>query len=108
MGWGDDDDNGWDDERVGYGDNSRAHRWAHEWMFWLSVVFALAGILALIGAVRPFSVFRVVGALAILGAIPVLKQSDRALDRDTRAGMQQLGLSLALAVGGAGLFLSSA
>ena len=55
MAWGDEDDNGWEDERVGYGENSTAHRWRHEWMFWVSVVFALAGILLLIGAVRPFS-----------------------------------------------------
>ncbi len=104
MPWGDDDDNGWDDDRVGYGENSTAHRWKHEWMFWLSVVFALLGIIALIGSLRPFSVARVVGAVAVLGAIPVLKRADTMRGRDLR---QWCVLAVLLGVGGAALFLVS-
>lgn len=107
MAWGDDDDNGWEDQRVGYGENSTAYRWRHEWMFWVSVVFALAGLLALIGSLRPFSVPRVVGALALLGAIPVLKLSDRELGAAPRQGMQWFCLALLLAVSGGALFLTS-
>ena len=28
------------DPKIGYGDNSTAHRWQHEWLFWVSVVCA--------------------------------------------------------------------
>ena len=43
-----DEDRLWDpDDAVGYGPHSGAHRWAHEWMFWLSTVCALAGVLTL-------------------------------------------------------------
>jgi hypothetical protein len=107
MAWGDDDDNGWDDPRVGYGQSSKAHRWRHEWMFWVSVAYAMAGVLGLIGAVRPFSVARVAGALALLGAIPVLKAADADLGRERDRGVAWLVLSLLLAVGGAALFLTS-
>jgi hypothetical protein len=101
-----DEDRLWDpDDAVGYGPNSGAHRWAHEWMFWLSAVFAVVGVLAFIGAVRPFSVLRVIGALAILAAIVTLRRSDRASRTDRGLAVRWFGLSAALASGGAALFV---
>ena len=95
----------WDpDDAVGYGPNSGAHRWAHEWMFWLSVVFALAGVLGFIGAVRPFSAARVVGALAILAAVVTVRRSDRASRTDRALAVRWFAATLALAGGGAALF----
>jgi hypothetical protein len=100
-----DEDRLWDpDDAVGYGANSRAHHWAHEWMFWLSAVLALAGVLGFIGAVRPFSVLRVVGALAILAGIVTLRRSDRASRTDRALAASWFAATLALAVGGAALF----
>jgi len=102
-----DEDRLWDpDDAVGYGPNSRAHRWAHEWMFWLSAAFALAGVLALIGAVRPFSVLRVTGALAILGAVVTVRRSDRASRTDRDLATRWFALTVVLAVGGATLVIA--
>jgi len=101
-----DEDRLWDpDDAVGYGPNSRAHRWAHEWMFWLSAVLALAGVFGFIGAVRPFSVLRVLGAVAILAGIVTLRRSDRASRTDRTLATRWFGLTVLLAVGGAALFL---
>jgi hypothetical protein len=94
----------WDpDDAVGYGPSSGPHRWAHEWMFWLSVGCALAGVLGLIGALRPFSVTRVVAALAILAGILTLKRADRSADRSL--ALRWFALTLVLAVGGATVFV---
>lgn len=101
-----DEDRLWDpDDAIGYGPNSRAHRWTHEWMFWLSALFAGAGVLALIGAVRPFSVLRVAGAAAVLAAVVTVRRSDLASRVDRPLAMRWFGLTLVLAVGGAALFV---
>jgi len=98
-----DEDRLWDpDDAVGYGPHSRAHRWAHEWMFWLSAALALAGVFGLIGALRPFSVLRVAAALAILGGILTLKRADRG------PSSRWLALTLVLAVSGATVFVLGA
>jgi hypothetical protein len=95
-----DEDRLWDpDDAVGYGPHSGAHRWSHEWMFWLSAACALAGVFGLIGAVRPFSVLRVVAALGILAGVLTLKRADRG------SSGRWLALTLLLVAGGATVFV---
>lgn len=101
-----DEDRLWDpDDAVGYGPHTHAHPWAHEWMFWVSAMLGLAGLFSLIGAVRPFSVLRVIGALAILAGIVTLRRSDRASRTDRALAVRWFLVTLALAVGGAALFV---
>lgn len=102
-----DEDRLWDpDDAIGYGPNSRAHRWAHEWMFWLSAVLAAAGVLAVIGAVRPFSVFRVIGAVAMLAGVATVRRSDLASRTDRRLAVRWFALTVVLALGGGTLFVA--
>ena len=58
-----------DDEPIGVVYSEKRHRWAHAWSEYLVIMIGLFGVIAVLGAARPFSAPRMAGALCILAAL---------------------------------------
>jgi hypothetical protein len=67
----------WEDEPIGVVYSEKRRRWAHGWSEYLVIMVAAMGVIAGIGAARPFSVVRMGGALLILAAAFCFSRSDR-------------------------------
>ena len=99
----------WDPEDAhGIAGADTSYRWAHEWAFFLSILLGIAGVLALVGSVSPFSVVRLAGALGILSGVVTTRLFDRTSRTDRRTSLLWLGAAVAAPVAGAALWLSTA
>ena len=96
-----------DDESIGVVYSEKRHRWAHAWSEYLVIMIGLFGVIAVLGAARPFSAPRMAGALCILAASFAISRSDRAHRTSPRNELIWAAACVVLAVGGATLFLVS-
>jgi hypothetical protein len=98
----------WDtDDPIGVVYSEKRHRWAHAWSEYLVIMIGLFGVIAVLGAARPFSGPRMAGALCILAASFAISRSDRAHRSSPRNELIWAAVSVVLAVGGVTAFLYS-
>ena len=72
------------DDPIGVVYSEKRHRWAHAWSEYLVIMIGLFGVIAVLGAARPFSAPRMAGAVCILAASFAISRSDRAHRTSTR------------------------
>ncbi len=96
-----------DDESIGVVYSEKRHRWAHAWNEYFVIMIGMFGVIAVLGAARPFSALRMAGAACILAASFALSRSDRAHKKSPRNELIWAGACVALAAGGVIVFLSS-
>ena len=98
----------WDPEDAyGVEPNPSAYRWTHGSAFYVAVMCGLLGVLALLGAVAPFSLVRTIGALGILVGVVTIRRADRASRSSGRVALLWVVVTAAAAIGGAALWLST-
>jgi hypothetical protein len=99
----------WDSEdAIGVVPNENAYRWLHGWTFYVAVMCGLLGVVALAGAVSPFSVVRTVGALGVLAGVVTIRVCDNTSRTSRRLALLWFLVTVAVVVGGAALWLSTA
>ena len=75
----------WDPEDAhGVVPNPSSYSWTHAWASYVAVMCGLLGVVALIGALAPFSLVRTVGALGILAGVLTIRFADRASSTSRR------------------------
>jgi len=98
----------WDPEDAhGVEPNPSTYHWTHGSAYYVSVMCGLLGVIALLGAVSPFSLARTVGALGILAGVLTIRRADRASRTSGRAALLWVAVTAAATVGGAALWLST-
>jgi hypothetical protein len=103
------DDPLWDPEDAhGIAPNPSAYRWSHAWAFYVAVMCGLIGVIALLGAVAPFSFLRTVGALGVLAGVVTIRACDSTSRTSRRLGLFWFLVTVGVVVGGAALWLSTA
>jgi hypothetical protein len=98
---------GTEDEPIGVVYSDRRRRWSHAWSEFAVFMLGLFGVIAVIGAARPFSWLRMAGAVGILAGAACISRSDKAHRSSTRRELVWAAVGLALAVGGIVVFLTS-
>jgi hypothetical protein len=99
----------WDPEDAhGIAPNPSSYGWAHAWTAYVAIMCGLLGVIAMIGALAPFSLVRTLGAAGILAGVVTIRFADRASRTDRRVALVWFLVTVALAVGGAALWLSTA
>jgi len=97
----------WDHQPIGIVYSEKRHRWAHGWNEYFVIMIGLFGVIAVLGAARPFSALRMAGAVCILAASFAISRSDRAHRSSPRKELIWAGVGVVLAVGGGTLFFTS-
>jgi hypothetical protein len=95
------------DDPIGVVYSEKRHRWAHAWSEYLVIMIGLFGVIAVLGAARPFSAPRMAGAVCILAASYAISRSDRAHRTSRRNELIWAAACVVLAVGGVVVFLTS-
>jgi hypothetical protein len=98
----------WDPEDAhGITPNPSAYRWSHAWAFYVAVMCGLIGVIALLGAVAPFSFLRTLGALGVLAGVVTIRVCDSTSRTSHRLALLWFLVTVGVVVGGAALWLST-
>src|SRR3954470_5611769 len=89
-----------DDEPIGVVYSDKRRRWAHGWCELLVLMLSLFGLIAVIGAARPFSWLRMIGAVGILAGAAAISRSDRLHGRLPRRELAWAAVGATLVVCG--------
>jgi hypothetical protein len=98
---------GAEDEPIGVVYSDKRRRWSHAWSELVVLMLGLFGLIAVIGAARPFSWLRMAGAVGILAGAACISRSDKAHRSSPQRELVWAAVGVALVVGGVVLFLTS-
>lgn len=98
---------GAEDEPIGVVYSDKRRRWSHGWSELVVLMLGLFGVIAVIGAARPFSLLRMAGAVGILAGAACISRSDKAHRSSPRRELVWAAVAVVLVVGGFVLFLAS-